>query len=74
MNDKCHLDSHLDNVFMFGDFYQGLWGTPGVEACNSMYDCPEIVHNNKIGCIDHFMTYILQKINGIVRLCKLSIA
>ena len=32
MNDKCHLDRHLDNVFMFGDLYQGLWRTAGVEA------------------------------------------
>ena len=22
-NDKCNLDCHLDNVFMFGDFYYG---------------------------------------------------
>ena len=32
MNDKCHLDRRLDNVFMFGDFYLGLWRTADVEA------------------------------------------
>ena len=32
MNDQCHLDRRLDIVFMFGDFYQGLCRTAGVEA------------------------------------------
>ena len=32
INDKCHLVRRLDNVFMFGDFYSGLWRTAGVEA------------------------------------------
>ena len=25
-----------------------------IDSWNSLYDCPEIVHNNKIGCINHF--------------------
>ena len=32
INDKCHLDRRLDNVLMFGDFYEVFWRTAGVEA------------------------------------------
>ena len=36
MNDKCHLDLRLDNVFMCGDFYLGFWRTADVEVTDKI--------------------------------------